>query len=327
MARAGPTAWSIPGAEGAIDGRTVPEGLAYPVHTSLVAHEGAAMSTPAAQPSRTLSAGRHSIKTDRLVFVGGLHRSGTTPLAALLAQHPEVAGLRDTQVTMDEGQYLQSVYPPTRSMGRFALDAEAHLTETSPLVCTDNASRLLSSWLPYWDTTKPFLLEKTPRNLVMGRFLQALFPGSALIAVVRHPIVVALALEKWNPWVSRKGRLRASFMTQMRNWVTAHRLLRDDAAQLPRLLVIRYEDLVSAPDVELSRIQDFLGLTSPLETVKLDRSRSSEYVAEWARRRKSANPWARWVARRVEREYAEELQSYGYDVRDLDRISPCHAFT
>lgn len=284
------------------------------------------MSSPAAQPARTLTAGQHSIKTDRLVFVGGLHRSGTTPLAALLSEHPEVAGLRHTRVTMDEGQHLQSVYPRTRSMGRFALDPHAHLTDASPLVSVDNASRLLSSWLPYWDTSKPLLLEKTPRNLLMGRFLQAMFPGSALIAVVRHPIVVALALEKWNPWVSKKGRLRAPLLTQMRNWVTAHRLLHEDAPHLQRLLVIRYEDLVNDPRVELSRIQDFLGLATPIDDVQLDRSRSSEYVAEWARRRQSANPWARWVTRRIEQRYAHELQFYGYDVRNLDRLSPCHAF-
>ena len=47
----------------------------------------------------------------RLVFVGGLHRSGTTPFAKVLGEHPEVSGLVNTGVRKDEGQHLQPVYP------------------------------------------------------------------------------------------------------------------------------------------------------------------------------------------------------------------------
>ena len=45
------------------------------------------------------------------VFVGGLHRSGTSLLARSLEAHPSVSGFRDTGVPEDEGQHLQSVYP------------------------------------------------------------------------------------------------------------------------------------------------------------------------------------------------------------------------
>jgi hypothetical protein len=47
----------------------------------------------------------------RLVFVGGLHRSGTTLLGRLIAQHPDVSGFAETGVPADEGQHLLSVYP------------------------------------------------------------------------------------------------------------------------------------------------------------------------------------------------------------------------
>ena len=59
----------------------------------------------------------------RFVFVGGLHRSGTTPLARVLGAHPEISGLSGTGVSEDEGQHLQDVYPRIRAhggMGRFA---------------------------------------------------------------------------------------------------------------------------------------------------------------------------------------------------------------
>src|SRR5213075_2856910 len=90
-----------------------------------------------------------SVTSHRLILVGGLHRSGTTPLARLLGTHPQVSSFRDTGVKEDEGQHLQDVYPAARTYGgagRFALAPEAHLTESSPLATPDNARRIFASW-------------------------------------------------------------------------------------------------------------------------------------------------------------------------------------
>ena len=76
------------------------------------------------------------------VFVGGLHRSGTTLLAPLPGRAPAmVSGFSGTGAREDEGQHLQTVYRPGRAHGgpgRFGFDPEAHLTETSPLVTDES---------------------------------------------------------------------------------------------------------------------------------------------------------------------------------------------
>ena len=48
----------------------------------------------------------------QLVFVGGLHRSGTSLVHRCLAEHPSASGFRNTGVWEDEGQHLQTVYLP-----------------------------------------------------------------------------------------------------------------------------------------------------------------------------------------------------------------------
>src|SRR5207249_5367403 len=59
----------------------------------------------------------------RFVFVGGLHRSGTSLMARTIAGHPEVSAFTGTGVPEDEGQHLQTVYPKPsarQQAGRFA---------------------------------------------------------------------------------------------------------------------------------------------------------------------------------------------------------------
>ena len=97
----------------------------------------------------------------RIVFVGGLHRSGTSILARALSLHPSISGFANTGAYEDEGQHLQTVIPPESMLGgpgKFAFAEEAHLTEGSRLVSDGNRERLRDEWSPYWDLTKPVLL-------------------------------------------------------------------------------------------------------------------------------------------------------------------------
>lgn len=233
-------------------------------------------------------AGPPAIAAARLVFVGGLHRSGTTLFAKLLTGHPDVSGLSNTGVWQDEGQHLQDVYPPAADfggLGRFAFADRAHLTERSALVSDRSRQGLLRAWEPYWDTSRALLVEKSPPNLIRFRFLQALFPGARFVAVIRHPIPVSYSTQRlYRPWD------RPSVYSLINHWIRAHEIFERDASRLDGVIVVRYEQLTADPADVLGRVADQLGLARRFASspVTVETDRSERYFAKW--RRHLANP-------------------------------------
>jgi len=257
-----------------------------------------------------------TVASERLVFVAGLHRSGTTALARTLARHPAVSGFHGTDAKEDEGQHLQDVYASARAhggAGRFAFAPDAHLVESSPLATPDNAARLLAAWTPHWDLARHLLLEKSPPNLLMTRFLQALYPASQFVVVVRHPVVVSLSTRRW----AGPG---ASLSRLLGHWLRAHELFWADAAHLRRVHVIAYEDLVGDPVATLDGVRAFLGLDGDIPTDGLDPARSDRYRQEWARLTEGRSPRARLRSAVLHRRFAEPVAGFGYSLDDLEHV-------
>lgn len=250
----------------------------------------------------------------RFVFVGGLHRSGTSPIARWLGAHPEVSALSDTGVPEDEGQHLQSVYPTAGQQGgagAFALNPEAHRTETSPLVTDTARASLLESWGRHWDMAKPVLLEKSPPNVISSRFLRALFGDVRFVMVVRHPIAVSLATRRWKPAPNDLGVL-------VRNWVAAHEIMLEDARGREDLAVVRYEDVMAAPDAWMARLFRFIGLEPQPVRHTVKHGLNDEYFAQWA---PLWRPLRRRTAGRLAECHESAVTTFGYSLREPAALS------
>jgi Sulfotransferase family len=212
----------------------------------------------------------------QFVFLAGLHRSGTTLLARLLAAHPSVSGFSGTGVPADEGQLLQTVYPAAKvygGPGRFGFAPESHLTEESPLATAESARTLFEEWSPHWDLSQPVLLEKSPPNLLKTRFLQALFPGSSFVVILRHPIPVTIPTSKW--------RRTRRYHRLLEHWLRCYELFSADRERLERVHVIRYEELVRDPTAVLRGIFEFLGLAPIPPSEPVAAGANERYFREW----------------------------------------------
>lgn len=248
---------------------------------------------------------------NRFIFIGGLHRSGTSLLFRCLREHPLVAGFRNTGAPEDEGQHLQSVYAPAKSYGgagRFGFHAQAHLTEASHLVSEENRTKLFSDWKRYWDTDKPFLLEKSPPNLIRTRFLQAMFPESRFLILVRHPIAVAYATEKWSR--------TQTIYSLIRHWAVCHEIYARDRPYLRNVFELKYENLVSRPNYWLDIVYSWLGIDRYPCTEEFRRQIDKVYFQEW--RKLQGNPLLRIYAELIIRSLERRVNAFGYSLRDLE---------
>lgn len=262
-------------------------------------------------PSRPSAVGEQH----KLVFIGGLHRSGTSLLHRCLGDHPATSVFEDTGAVEDEGQLLQSVYPPASAYGgpgRFALDPEAHLTEASPLATAAHAQELLAQWTPYWDLHKPVLVEKSPPNLIRLRFLQALYPDAYFIVLIRHPLAVSFATTKW-----RDMRLDQL----VRHWVVSHKRFEADRPAVRRLCVLRYEDFVAHPEPTLHALHRFLGL-HPHPLAREVRSAVNDKYFTWYEQMQQHDLLRRAYIAYLRARFERRARSYGYSLTPSRYVLP-----
>ena len=248
----------------------------------------------------------------RYIFVGGLHRSGTTVLAKCLTSHPLVSGLLNTGAIHDEGQFLQSVFHPAKKHGGpgvFAFDPRARLTEASRIATASNAEKLKAEWSRYWDTSKPYLLEKSPPNVIRTRFLQAMFPDSYFLLIMRHPIAVSYATRRFKTW-QRMTRWPIHFLVM--HWVQCHRLMNEDLRHLRRALVVKYEEFVENPGTWLDKIQSFLGLDPRPCGIDVSSQTNAKYFEHW---RTTQRRWpGRSIAALTKSTLEKHVNGFGYSL-------------
>ncbi|MEX3314740.1 sulfotransferase [Sulfitobacter sp. PS-8MA] len=190
----------------------------------------------------------------RYLFIGGLHRSGTSLVNRLANALPGAGGITGSAAPENEGVYLQGAIAHTAQSGRpmhFATNPAEHLTETHLLNSLETRQRLEHDWAPWFAPDLRWRIEKSPVNLTRMRLMQQLFPMAQFIVVLRHPEAVAASVASW---------VEAPAPALIDHWLAAQAQLAQDLPYLHAVMILRYEDIVADPSQALRRIAAFLDL-------------------------------------------------------------------
>ncbi len=259
--------------------------------------------------------------TKQFIFIVGLHRSGTSLLHQILREHPLISGFKDTGVSEDEGQHLQTILPTGLEMGgpgRFGYHPEAYMDETHPLATPQTAAQLWEQWKPFWDITHPYLIEKSPPNILRTRFLQQLFPNSAFIAILRHPVAIAYATRKWS---------KTSIPSLLQHTLLCYEVFFKDVPFLNKVLILRYEEFVESPKLWITKILHWLDINSSEFWVRQEirTDINKKYFQEWERdwnRRLIRWYWHLSGFTRQLKQLEKRAQQFGYQLKHPYQLLP-----
>jgi hypothetical protein len=191
------------------------------------------------------------------IFIGGMFKSGTSLLRAMLGQHSAIAsGLEtywfDWDWSARESDGMKVMY------GRLALFFDMSVAEVTGMAMDSaTAEKFLATLMAEVARRqgKPRWAEKTPGNIAHADRIWTAWPDAKIVHIIRDPRDVFASLveaKKWDSpeefadrWVSTIGR--------------GLRLNGEINPSAKSYLAIRYEDLIAAPEQTMRRVIEFIG--------------------------------------------------------------------
>lgn len=204
---------------------------------------------------------------ERLIFVGGAGRSGTTLLQNILDSHPDIVGGPEFRQIPDI-IYLRNKLHDSIAAGKTVVFNSYDDINTQIYTLIEN---LLMPLLKKHNCK--FLSEKTPANIFVFPELMKLLPGAHFIFMLRDPRAnissQMVAKKKGKASKSKRhngpsSQIKLSvfdFLTltmRVKNAILAG--LSASTIEPSKVLIVSYEKLVTAPEKETKKMCDFLGV-------------------------------------------------------------------
>ncbi len=243
------------------------------------------------------------------IFVVGCPRSGTTLLQQLLDAHPRIAITPETHFMPEIWYHRQQFGDITSETGFHELvDYVRKRPEFGDLNISSEEFRqravagersfrsVFCALLEMYGekSGKPIIGEKTPDHFRFIPTLAEWFPNARFVNIIRDPRAVACSWRSL-PWST--GSIRGDALA----WRDQQGVLRRQARRYrARMISIKYEDLVSQPELTMSKVFEFLSVAKvSAEQLAAGMSKSCFDVRRepWKQnnlKEISAAPTARW---------------------------------
>ncbi len=206
-------------------------------------------------------------KTEAPIFIGGIYRSGTSLLRAMLCRHSNIAGGLETfwfdldfdgkarlgeSVRHWDGTRTESLdIHTTRLADYFDMDRNAVASMVNTCAGAEEfTDRFMAKYAA--GLGKSRWAEKTPANVLYIDRIFAFWPKAAFIHVVRDPRDVYSSVRRTGKWSEPE-----SFAKLWVHFMRAYEIGKNSAS--PKAMIeVRYEDLVADPVSTMSRVLHFL---------------------------------------------------------------------
>lgn len=222
---------------GNIPGRDCPKTESMSKKTSMISQDGTLYEYDRQSP---------------LIFIGGVPRSGTTLMRAMLDAHPEVRCGEETRVVP---RLLQMRSHWKKSQKESMRLEEAGLTDE---VLASAISSFILEVVARHGEPAPRLCNKDPFTLKSGNYLKELFPNSKFLFMVRDGRATVHSI------ISRKVTITGfdlkSYRQCLQKWNAAISAMNEECKSLgpKHCLPVIYEQLVLHPEQWMRKILNFL---------------------------------------------------------------------
>jgi cytochrome c-type biogenesis protein CcmH/NrfG len=241
---------------------------AYPESFALYADGNAAMRPRVDYDSSTLTAGVARNKVlftaeffrDRAqagcpvpdpIFILGRPRSGSTLVEQILASHPAIEGAGELPyVSALAAGYRRGDGPV------YGIDYLDALAATPPSELAALGEAYLARARAHLRLGRPRFVDKNPGNFAHLALIQLMLPNAKIVDVRRHPGGCC-----WSMFTTYSSKARLTLPELGLFYRDYLELMAHFDAVLPgRVHHVMYEDLVGAPETEIRRLLDYLGL-------------------------------------------------------------------
>lgn len=242
--------------------------LALEARRALVPFDGRAARSAFEQLMSTftpsfLSSEPYSEQGPAVIFVIGMHRSGTSLLEQLLAAHPDIAVggesyIVPVKIRLEANCWSEDV------LG-------ADVLAVAESIDYGRMAHAIRSAYSQRARGKLVMTEKLPPNFLNVGFVAKALPDARFINVVRHPMDVCFS--NMRTLFTRRNGFSCD-QSSLAQWHQLYcRLMAHWHAVLPdRVIDVSYSALAADPVAELRRVLDFCGLSPVAELGSLDRT-------------------------------------------------------